>query len=77
MTASTPANSSSSAAGIRDVHSRRVLTGRPALVGVDSPYLEPAFDKHVGDQPPDVAEAEDCDPIDPGVEGAWRIHAEG
>ena len=75
MTASMPANSSSSAAGSADVHDRRVLTGRPALVGVDSPHLEPAFDKHVGDQPPDIAKADDCDPIDPGVGGGWRIHA--
>ena len=61
--------------GVLDVHDRRVLTGRPALVGVDSPHLEPALDKHVGDQPPDIAKADDCDPIDPGVKCGWRVHA--
>jgi hypothetical protein len=60
---------------IPDVHNRRALTGRPALVGVDFPHLEPAFDKHVGDQPPDIAKADDCDPIDAGAEGGRRIHA--
>ena len=55
--------------GVADVHDGRALTGHPALVGVDFPHLEAALDEHVGDQPPDVAEADDCDPVDPWDRG--------
>ena len=54
--------------GVADIHDGRALTGHPALVGVDFPHLESALDEHVGDQPPDVAKADDCDPV-----CGWRV----
>ena len=50
--------------GIADVQDGRAFTRHLALVGVDLAHLKPPLDEHVGDQSPNVAEADDRDPID-------------